>query len=178
MINYALSRRRHVLLPLAILGATCLAARALTIDGQATAIAGGFHYEFTINNNGPDDVAIVSIPDAPASDPLIAPSLTVPAGFLGNYDSGLGIVDFIGDSDLFTLGTVKSGFSFDSSVSPAANFSFFEALTIGGDFVTGPINFRLVGVPDGGSTLLCAFIGLLALGITKLQINHLNKQTV
>ena len=149
----------------ALAGLRPFSAQALTVDGTREPIAGGFHYEFTIDNTfGPEEVAIVTL-NAPLADPLIGGSLATPAGFLGNYDGGLGAVDFIGDTSFFSVGLIIGGFSFDSTGSPPGFFSTFSALDVAGAPLTGTINFR--GVPDAGSTLLLACLGFFTLAFTR-----------
>ena len=121
--------------------ACCGVAHAVMIvEASVTPGAGFYHYDFTITNTGPDDVVLVTLIDAPLGDPLIDPSLTVPAGFLGSYDPGLGFVDFLENFDWFAAGTISGPFIFDSLVGPDANsFSRFEALTSVGGLLTGCI---------------------------------------
>src|SRR4029434_4598588 len=118
--------------------------------------------EFTIGNSGPADVPIVSITDAPVNDPLIGPSLEAPPGFLASYDPGIGLsfgfVDFLEDTELFAVGTTRTGFRFQSAASPPSYFTLFEALTINGRLLSGNIT-----VPELGSPLLLAGLGLVAL---------------
>jgi hypothetical protein len=138
---------------------------ALLVEGTQQAIPGGYHYEFTIDNTaGPEEIAIVSL-NAPLADPLIDLSLATPAGFLGSYDGGLGLVDFIGDTAFFSVGSITSGFGFDSIGTPPDFFSVFSALDVAGGQLTGTISFQ--SVPDAGSTLLPTCLGLCALAITQ-----------
>ena len=117
-----------------------IAHAALNVSAVVSPAGGGlFHYVFTIQNTGPDDVAIVSV-DAPINDTFIDPSLTFPAGFLASYDPLLGFVDFLEDTDLFASGTIVTGFAFDSASGPTAgSFLEFEALTVNGDKITGNV---------------------------------------
>ena len=143
------------------------------VSRTATPLGGGiFQYDFSISNSGPDDVVLLTFTDAPVSDPLIAPSLTTPSGFLASYDSGLGLVDFLADSDLFAAGTTKGLFSLQSSADPSTNFKAFEALSTMGDIEHGTIN----GVPDAGSTLLMASLGLMALALARKTFPTVNPQ--
>jgi hypothetical protein len=87
----------------------------LIVEDTVTPGVGVFHHEFTITNNTIDDVAVVSILDAPIGDPFIAGSLIVPVGFMGSYDSGLGVIVFLGGTQLFAAGTTTGGFGFDSA---------------------------------------------------------------
>jgi len=161
---------------LKLLGAALLAAglapastQALSIDAVKTAIAGGYHFDFWINNDGPVDLAIVSIINAPLNDPLIGSTLTAPADYLASYDSGLGFVDFIEGAMAFAAGTVTGGFSFDSALGPPDFFTLFEALDINGDLLVGTINYR-GAVPDAGGALLYACLGLFGLGLCQRRL--------
>jgi hypothetical protein len=132
----------------------------LLVEPTVTSPGGGvFHYEFAITNNTLEDVAIVSLVDAPSGDPLIGGSLMTPTGFQASYDSPLGIVDFLADV-AFGIGTTESGFAFDSTAAPGSGFlRTFEALTVNGTFLTG----RVQGIPEPGTlTLLVRGLGVWA----------------
>jgi hypothetical protein len=154
----------------ALLAATMsLNAAGLSLSGTVTPLAGSFLYELDIANAGPDDYSLVSITDAPLGDPLIDPSLTTPAGFLGSYDSGLGIIDFLEAAQSFAAGTVFGGFSFESLTGPAAAFASFEALTTQGAPASGDISWEVRAVPEpsgGMLSLLAVAFGFAALSRT------------
>lgn len=142
---------------------------AVMVHGTATPIPGAFHYELVVSNTGPEDIVLVSLVDAPLDDPLIDPTLTTPPDFLGLYDSGLGIVDFLEDTDFFGAGTETSGFSFHSLAGPDAFFTSFEAFSTEADFISGDVEIRLLpgdpgsAVPDTGAAWVLFGLGLTGL---------------
>ena len=161
-------------LPLVLLLSTA-AARAVMVDIIVTPQIGSFLYEVSVHNDEAEDLAIVTITDAPLGDPLVDPSLTAPAGFFGSYDGGFGFIDLLPVIDVFPAGLTVSGFSFESLSGPGANFTTFEALGIFGNFFSGDINVRVVdAVPDSGSTLLMAGLGFLSLVVARRR--QLNMQ--
>lgn len=156
---------------LGCIGILLLTARAalgsLLVSATVTPLGGSFRYEFSITNtmlNSPgEDVVIVSLTDAPPGDSLIEPSLATPPGFIGLYDSGLGIVDFVEDTTNFAAGTTMGGFFFESQSSPGPGvFSAFSALTVDGDTILGDVKIRVV--PEPGSWLAVGLmLGMLCL---------------
>ena len=141
-----------------------VAQAAIIVDATITPTGGGvFHYEISITNNEAEDLVIVTITDAPPGDPLIDLTLTVPVGFLGSYDDGLGFVDFLADTMDFTVGSTISGFSFDSLGSPPTYFTQFAALSVNGTEFEGDITATVVQVPEPGG------LALLALGLAILS---------
>jgi hypothetical protein len=138
------------------------------VDAIVTPTGGGvFHYEFSVTSDLAD-LFLVSITDAPPGDPLIAATLTTPVGYLANYDSGLGLLDFIADTAIFFPFGTTSGFAFDSSFSPVANFSLFEAYSLA-DFpvpIAGVVNITQVvqvSEPDMLPLLGFALVGLIGI---------------
>jgi len=142
----------------------------LIVEDTVTPGVGVFHHEFTITNNTIDDVAVVSILDAPIGDPFITGSLIVPVGFMGSYDSGLGVIAFLGNTQLFAAGTTTGGFEFDSAFaptpSPSSLFTAFEALTVNGSFITGDVQSAVAQVPEAPPLLLLV-LGVLSLWVAR-----------
>jgi hypothetical protein len=89
----------------------------VVVAPTVTPIAGGYEYAYTITNNTPDDPFIIDIP-VPA-DPAAVTDLTAPLGFTAAFDSGLGLVSFLEDTNFFTS-TPQSGFFFDSPDGPGS----------------------------------------------------------
>jgi MYXO-CTERM domain-containing protein len=156
---------RTVSRPIAI-AATLLAlaqpARALLVDATVEPLGtGGFRWQITIENDGLDDVAIVSLLGGPLDDAAVEPSLAAPAGFLALYDPALGIVDFLEDTALFAAGLTLGGFGFDSAAGPEA-FGTFEALTVAGDLVAGDVAITLIPEPHSAALVALGLGALLA----------------
>ena len=149
-----------LLASLSALIAPVMSHAALFLNGTVTPLTGSYWYEVSVQNTGPEDYVIVSIPDAPLADPLIDPSLTGPADFLTNYDDGLGYVAFVEDTDLFAAGKLFGPFSFESLAGPGQAFSTFEALTTVGDPITGPIQW--VVVPEPAAATVAVALGLFS----------------
>lgn len=144
-----------------------LARADLFVELTPSLLGGGlYRYEASVDNTGPKEIAIVSLVDAPANDPLIASTLFAPAGFSTSYDAALGIIDLLPDL-AFSVGTVTSGFSFQTATGPGSFLNLFEALTIDGDLITGRIRYRTPGVPDGGACLPVLLLGIATLGLSR-----------
>jgi hypothetical protein len=156
------------ILTLCLLAQTVMA--QVEVDMTATPLVGKYQYDFSIFNNGGEDVVVVNINDAP-NDPLIDATLVAPPGFLADYDSGVLIVSFLSDADLFAVGNTYSGFSFQSLASPTANFKTFDGLTINGNPFAGNVNL-ISGVPESGNTLVTASLGLLALALAHKKLSQ------
>jgi hypothetical protein len=136
---------------------------SVLVEATVTPLVGSFLYEISIENATVEDLAIVSISDAPIGDPLIGPSLVVPVGFLASYDGGLGFVDFVADTSDFFAGTTTSGFRFESLSGPGIYFSTFEALSVNGNAYSGLISVR-GEVPEPASLMIWAGLSLVAVG--------------
>lgn len=150
----------------ALLGATSLEAQ-VSVDTTVTPLAGTFRYDISVSNNALEDLAIVSITDAPLNDPFIGITLTTPVGFLGSYDSGLGFVDLLADTASFSVGATVGGFSFESLSGPASFFTQFEALGVTGNSFPGTLNVTIV--PESGTV---GAAGALLLLILSFRFRH------
>jgi hypothetical protein len=150
-------------------------ASSIVVAPTVTPILGGYQYAYTITNNTPDDPFIIDIP-VPA-DPADISDLTAPAGFKTAFDSGLGLVSFVEDSNYFTS-TPQSGFFFDSPVAPGTVAFQATVLSLSaGDLYTisGP---TLAPVPEPAYfsfLFLPLFIGLLIQRRNRLR-SDLNKE--
>src|SRR5438067_11994077 len=90
-------------------------------------------FDFAIANSTPNDLVIVTI-GVPAFPGAIF-DLETPTGFVTNFDSGLGLVDFLADTDSFAAGSTLSGFKFSSHLPPGP--SQFTALDLQGNLYAG-----------------------------------------
>lgn len=131
---------------------TFATADQVVVAPTVTPIAGGYEYSYTITNNTPDDPFIIDIP-VPA-DPAAVTDLTAPVGFTAAFDSGLGLVSFLEDTNFFTS-TPQSGFFFDSPDGPGS--VTFQATVISTDTgglytVSGP---TMAPVPEPAYLSLC-----------------------
>jgi hypothetical protein len=159
--------------------ATQTALAVPTVNMTVSPLAGGiFQYQFSVSNSGPDDLAIVTIIDAPLADSLISSTLVHPTGFLASYDPGVGLtfglVDFLEDTSPFQVGTTVSGFGFQSGAAPAAHFNSFEALSIEGEFFAGAVQRVSSTVPEGAPTLVLAGIAFLAMFVARSRLTLLS----
>ena len=134
-----------------VLAALSSEANQVTLDAVVTRLPDGIRYDLTVNNSTLEDLVLLSLLDGPLGDDRIGLTLSVPAGFLGSYDSGLGIVDFLGDSEVFGAGTVLTGFRFETSPTSVLGFGSFEALSVQGTIHRGAVN--ITAVPESGPGL-------------------------
>jgi len=159
-------------LALALTAQTTSAIPIVNLD--VTQSGANYHYEVSIDNGEAVDLILVSLFNTPLSDALITASLTAPAGFLASYDSGLGIIDFLGNTSDFLPGTITSGFSFDSVFAPAG---FFTDVTAYDGLLTaydGQVKVNLRTVPDSGGSLLLLSLSLGALAFGRMKFSTVN----
>lgn len=135
------------------------------VEALVTPHSGSVRYDITVDNQASEELAIVTIIDAPSADPLIEATLEVPAGFLGSYDGGLGFVDLVSDSEVFSQGLQTGGFHFESLSFPGVFFRKFEALSVFGTFYSGSIRIspESVIVPEPGTMIAAVALGGLVI---------------
>jgi hypothetical protein len=126
-------------------------ANQITLDAVVTRLPDAVRYDLTVNNQTSEDLVLISLLGGPLGDARIDMTLSAPPGFLTNYDSGLGIVDFLGDSEVFGAGSILTGFSFETSPTTMLGFGFFEALSVQGTMHRGSVN--ITAVPESGPGL-------------------------
>ena len=159
----------------AILGAAgmgCLflfpnSAHAQVVTPTVTTLAGGiYHYDYSIMNTGTTDLFDVSIHVHPGANQVF--SVMAPIGFTASYDSGLGLVDFLENTNSFATGQAISGFTYDSSLAPkSSTFDANFAPTSGGITTTSGSTLAAT-VPEGSSLpLLCSGLGALGVLVFK-----------
>lgn len=142
------------------------------VDALTTPLGGSVRYDIRVRNEAAEELAIVSLLDGPVADPLIGSTLIAPLGFQASYDSGLGIVDLLGDTLTFGPGTITAGFYFQSLALPGTAFHTFEALDIQGNLYSGRIQLTPadVVVPEARTTL--AGLGLASLALIQVVRNR------
>ncbi|MCB1800959.1 MAG: hypothetical protein KDI82_04640 [Gammaproteobacteria bacterium] len=145
----------------ALLAALATPVHALQVTGDVIDLGGTFEYRFSVVNDDPiSDLLIVTIDDAPPGEMLIADTLMAPAGFLTNYDSGLGLIDFIADSALSFPSGVTGLFTFQSASPLTQNFTSYTALDLFVNEYPGTVDAQLVQAVS-----LPSVIALLGLGL-------------
>ena len=144
-----LLQKRTLLALLTVVAAAQTATAAFVVNLMPTALGGGlFQYNVSVTNTDADDYVRVSLLNGPLNDTFIVPN--APFGFMASYDSGLGIIDLLEDTDLFAAGSTKGLFSFQSTGAPGFSFTNFEAQKINGDLFTGA-----TAVPEPNRGVLC-----------------------
>jgi hypothetical protein len=159
-----LAKRR--LTPVVVLLLVCsgwAVADPVTVSATVTPNGASFDYDYTVTNLTGFDLPVLDI--VVRAGTTIS-SLSAPAGFLSAYDSGLGLVSFLEDSNVF--GSIPlSGFMFDSPVPPGPTTFTANLLDANANLITssGPTTGPAV-VPEPG------FAPLLAIGTGLLLLVH------
>lgn len=115
---------------------------------------GLYSYDYSIMNSSLEDLALVNI--NVTSGIFTIQNLMAPTGFQSVYDTNLGIVTFLSDSEVFGAGTTLNGFTFDSPYAPSA--TMFDALSLNGTPFVGTTQGPVV--PEPGSIALLAGLGM------------------
>lgn len=141
---------------LALLAVGSGARADLTLTPSVTFDGTKYTYAYTIDNTvtpSAENVLLVNINTVAGTDAIF--DVTAPTGFQAIYDSGLGIVSFLGDTQTFDIGTSFSGFSYDSLL-PSGEVTF-DTLSDMGNQTFGT---TVGAVPEPGSVaLLTAMLG-------------------
>jgi hypothetical protein len=137
-----------------ILPAGTARAQEVLVSPTVSPLSGGlFRYKYSVTNNTSLPLSVVtinvfSLPDA-------VQNATAPTGFSIFFDPGLGLLDFVEDTENFAVGTTISGFEFDSAFAP--NPSSFEAVAL--DANENPVTFvgstlAPTAIPEPGTLVL------------------------
>lgn len=146
------------LLGLGLLLAAGQSQAQIVLTPTVTSVGNEFQYDYSVTNNSPDTTYyVVSLQGLPGENTVF--NLAAPTGFQINYDSSLGLITFLADSQSFDPTTTVSGFTFDSFLPPTTTSTESTGLDpLGNGVVTdgtapGP-------VPEPGMG------GLLVAGVT------------
>jgi hypothetical protein len=146
-----------LLAALALLVAAGQARAQIDFTPSVTFVNGLYTYDYTVANNSAEDLALINLNVTPGDQTAF--NLSVPTGFQGVYDSGLGIVTFLSDAEVFGAGTALGGFRFDSIYAPSA--TTFDALSVNGTAFNGATQGPVV--PEPGSVTLLTGLGVIGL---------------
>lgn len=118
-----------------------------------------YTYSYSVENIGPLDLALVSIPASAAANVF---GISPPVGFSLTFDPLLGFVSLIEDSDLFTdqsfvVGSTTSPFQFTSALAPGS--VTYTAFDVGGNEFTGS---AVAPIPEPSALILTGITFLAA----------------
>lgn len=110
-----------------------------------------YTYSYSVENVGPLDLALVSIPASAAANVF---GISPPLGFSLTIDPFLGFISLFEDSDLFTdqsflVGSITSPFQFTSALAPGT--VTYTAFDVGGNEFTGS---AVAPIPEPSALLL------------------------
>ena len=127
----------------------------VTVTPTVTQNGSLFHYDYRIMNGVTDDLSIITLEGLPMQNDAVK-NLMVPNGFVGSFDSGLGLLSFLEGTQAFSVNTTFSGFGFDSLFGPVDGT--FSALDINGTEFRGN-TLIAAAVPEPGTvSLLCGVV--------------------
>ncbi len=139
-------------------------ANLITVAPTVTGSAGSFTYAYAISSSGADDTFLIDI-SVPKGG--IISNIMTPTGFKSAYDSGLGIVSFLENTNYFSS-TPLSGFSFLSPSGPGTvSFQASTLSAVTGNIITSsgatlaPVS--AAATPEPGYAGLLGLIALFAI---------------
>lgn len=140
-------------------------AEPVSVNPTVTMSGGGFRYNYAIVNASPFALSVVTL--SVPSSALAIQNLSVPNGFNANFDSRLGLLDFVENTRSFAAGTTVSGFQFDSPSGPSLSSFTAVALNASGgvvEFAGQTLAPRAVApVPEPSTFVLALTAGMLLL---------------
>lgn len=118
-----------------------------------------YHYSYSVQNTGLEDLALISIPADPASSVL---GIMAPVGFDLTFDPSQGWLNLNEDNNIFTnqtfaVGSTVAPFQFDSPLAPG-NVTF-SAFDVTGTEFNGTAQ---APVPEASTAMLSSLVGLVA----------------
>jgi hypothetical protein len=150
----------------------------LTVQPAVSFSSGLFNYSYSISNQTPFDVSIVTLSGI-FSAPDAVQNLHAPVGFLVSYDTGLSLLSFIEDAQSFAAGLSSGPFTFDSPYAPSAGS--FEAIDVTGNFLVGvtsvPGADGIGAVPEPSTTAVLGAVALLGLIFLRKFLTRKNTQS-
>jgi hypothetical protein len=154
------------LTPVVVLFLVCsgwAVADEIMVSATVTPNGASFNYDYTVTNLTGFDLPVL---DINVGTGATISGLSAPDGFMSAYDSGLGLVSFLEDSNVFGS-TPLSGFMFDSLVAPGPTTFTATLLDANANLITssGPTTGP-AAVPEPG------FAPLLAIGAGLLLLVH------
>lgn len=136
----------------------------VTVTPTVTQNGSLFHYNYSIINGATDDLSIITLEGLPMQDAAVM-NLMVPDGFVGSFDSGLGLLSFLEGTQAFSVNTTFSGFGYDSLFGPVDGT--FSALDINGTEFRGT-TLVAAAVPEPGAlSLMCGFATVAAFALRR-----------
>lgn len=155
--------RGHFIMRYLVLGAASVitSQAAVTITSSFNLDSGTnlYTYSYSVENTGPQDLGLVSIPVSTAANVF---GISPPTGFSLTFDSVQGLISLFEDNDIFTeqsfaVGTINSPFRFTSALAPGS--VTYTAFDVGGDEFTGSV---IAPIPEPSALILAGITFLAA----------------